>query len=406
LTPESSTHFKKILPKIITEGIISGIELEMLNKDGKKILISFSGKIIKGVTTEFEHIHCILQDITEQKDAEQALNESKKQLQNIYDNINIGYFRSKPDGKILVANPALLKMLGYDSFQELADRNLEEKNMIIDPSQSEFNKITKEKGEVIGFEAKLRKNDGSRIYVYESIKAIKDKKDEIHYYEGTIEDITNRKKTEYEIQLQQEHIDLINKIIMHDLTKHLIVINNTINNYRKSQEEEYLDESIKRIKRNLKLLNKMRELELFVSSEREHDPINVERIFKEIKNNYKAITFNITGSATILADKYLFSVFDHIIRNAVVHGSASKIDIEINNKRNFCEIRIGDDGVGISDEMKKQICEEGFKFGKKGHTGLGLFIVKKAMESYEGSIQVVDNEPDGAIFILTFKNVN
>jgi PAS domain S-box-containing protein len=65
------------------------------------------------------------QDVTERKRAEEALQESELRFRSLYENATIGIYRTTPDGNILLANPALVKMLGYTSFQKLAERNLE-----------------------------------------------------------------------------------------------------------------------------------------------------------------------------------------------------------------------------------------------------------------------------------------
>ena len=94
--------------------------------------------------------------------------------------------------------------------------------------------------------------------------------------------------------------------------------------------------------------------------------------------------------------------FGDIVRNAIVHGEATKIEVEVKNENGTCITSIVDDGIGIPDDLKERIFEEGFKHGDRGGTGLGLYLVKKMMERYQGEISVSDNTPRGAIFELRF----
>jgi len=104
-----------------------------------------------------------------------------------------------------------------------------------------------------------------------------------------------------------------------------------------------------------------------------------------------------------LCDDAIDSVMDNIVRNAVVHGGTDRIDISIEEKDDDCWMRIADYGKGIPDDIKLRIFGEGESFGEKRGSGLGLYIVKKVIERYGGTIEVEDNKPNGAVFIVKFK---
>jgi len=219
-------------------------------------------------------------------------------------------------------------------------------------------------------------------------------------------DITGIKKTEAELKKHQQHIELINKILRHDLTNNLIVIRSAIRLYQTDEDKELLDEATNRVISSVELIRKMKNFESVISSERQFFQVDVENTIRNILKNYKAIEINIHGKAIVLADEAFDPVINNIIQNSVVHGKASKIEIKMQEKEQTCEIRIEDNGIGIPDEVKKNIFEEGFKFGEKGHTGLGLFIVKNAIKNYGGNIRVEDNIPNGTVFILELKKYN
>jgi signal transduction histidine kinase len=149
----------------------------------------------------------------------------------------------------------------------------------------------------------------------------------------------------------------------------------------------------------------MRELETFVSSPRDLKLYSVTDILNNVIERYPAIAFNIEGEGQVLADESLSSVIDNIIRNAVIHGKTDRIDVNIGETGKYCEIRIADYGVGIPDEVKEKLFEESFVFGETGGTGLGLHIVKNAMENYGGRVRIEDNTPRGAVFVLALRKV-
>jgi len=108
----------------------------------------------------------------------------------------IGFYRTTPQGQILYANPAIIRMLGFNSLEELARRNLEEEGFEPTYPRSYFKEVLKKEGRVTGLESIWKKKDGTRIWVRESARAIKDDSGQLLYYEGTVEDITARVEAE------------------------------------------------------------------------------------------------------------------------------------------------------------------------------------------------------------------
>ena len=81
----------------------------------------------------------------------------------------------------------------------------------------------------------------------------------------------------------------------------------------------------------------------------------------------------------------------------------AQIDITVDLENDgACSMSIADNGIGIPADIKQYIFKEGFRYGTTGNTGLGLYIARVIMDRY-GSIDVKDNVPSGAAFILKFK---
>ena len=175
---------------------------EIAGTDGRvwSIRVNPVKDIKGGVTGVVE----IVQDITERKRAQEALRESEERFRSLYDNALVGLYRTTPDGRILMANPALVRMLGYSSFDELKQRNLEEEGFEGRYPRSVFKERIEADGQVIGLESAWHTRDGRTLFVLESAQTFRDKAGNALYYEGTIQDITERKRSEEALRESEE----------------------------------------------------------------------------------------------------------------------------------------------------------------------------------------------------------
>src|ERR1035437_5745052 len=132
-----------------------------------------------------------------------------EQFRSLYDNSILGLYRTTPDGKILLANPAMVKMLGYSTFEELNGKNLEKD--VFEPSynRSLFLKQIEMNGEVKSLESNWIKKDGKIVYFRESAKAIRDSDGRTLYYDGILEDITENKRAEAALHESEIKLNVI-----------------------------------------------------------------------------------------------------------------------------------------------------------------------------------------------------
>lgn len=127
---------------------------------------------------------------------EQALRQSEERYRELFEHAPIGIYRTTPDGRVLMANPTMLRMLGIASFDELAQHNLEQEGWGFHHPRQQFRELIETQGEVKGLEVTWRRQTGELLNVRENAILKRDAQGQVLYYEGTVEDITERQQAE------------------------------------------------------------------------------------------------------------------------------------------------------------------------------------------------------------------
>ena len=148
-----------------------------------------------------------LRDISERRQAEQTLRDQEEQFRLLFENAIHGIYRTTPDGKILLANPALLAMLGFDTFEELAARNLETDGTEAVYERIDFKRRLEAAGELCGLEATWTRRDGRPIFVRENAHVVRDSDGLVLFYEGSVEDVTARKEAEEALRRAHDELE-------------------------------------------------------------------------------------------------------------------------------------------------------------------------------------------------------
>ncbi|MEJ5351443.1 MAG: PAS domain S-box protein [Melioribacteraceae bacterium] len=176
------------LGRLSGKEVPSQYDFKIITKDNQEKWVTFTSTVIdyKGETAAIGTAF----DITDRKIAEEKLRESEERFRNIYESLTIGVYRTTPDGKLLMANPAFLSMLGYESLEEAQAKIVMEEVYAEKGTRDLFLKIIMEEGIVYGFEQKWKRADGKIIYIRENARAYKNIDGSVAYFEGTTEDIT------------------------------------------------------------------------------------------------------------------------------------------------------------------------------------------------------------------------
>jgi Amt family ammonium transporter len=150
--------------------------------------------------------HVVWRDVTKKKEAENSLRKSEEKYRGIFENAVEGIFQSTPKGRFLSVNPAFVKMCGYDSAEEMIESITDMANQhYVNPEKRElFKQLLATQGSVQNFEHQIRRKDGGIVWVSVNARAVRDEKGGVLYYEGTHENITDRKRTEEKLLESEE----------------------------------------------------------------------------------------------------------------------------------------------------------------------------------------------------------
>ena len=166
----------------------------------------------------FNAVATQLGSLIQRKQAEELLRIAQEKYHSIVENAMEGIFQSTPSGGYISANPALAKLYGYDSPEELMSdiTNISQQLYVDAERRLEFVAAMEADNAVSGFESMVCRKDGRRIWVSENVRAVRDAKGELLYYEGTVSDITERKLAQEALKVQQEQSE---KLLLNILPK-------------------------------------------------------------------------------------------------------------------------------------------------------------------------------------------
>lgn len=208
------------------------------------------------------------------------------------------------------------------------------------------------------------------------------------------------KESEKSLIQTNEYLEFTTKMIRHDIHHELTVITLSIELYEQSKNDYLLTQALDSIRRCTELIENTRRMSLPGEHKIYLQPTNLrENLLRAIGDSNLKIS--IDGDGVVLAGPGLISVFRNIVMNAQIHSKTDRMEITVNQEADLITIRISDFGIGIPEEIRERIFEEGFAAGETGGFGIGLFIAKKLIESYNGTISVEANKPAGTTFVIS-----
>jgi PAS domain S-box-containing protein len=151
------------------------------------------------------------QEIKEKQQAQESLRIAEEKYRSIFENATEGIFQSTPDGRFITANPALAKIYGYNSPEELMREitNITHQLYVEPMLREDLTALLLRDNSLSDVESQVKRQDGKIIWISENIRTVRDASGALLYYEGTVADITERRHTEVSLRLARKKSELL-----------------------------------------------------------------------------------------------------------------------------------------------------------------------------------------------------
>ncbi len=184
------------MPLVTPEGLAIGA-LCVLDPQPKQLRpeqLDALGVLSRQVVTQLE----LRRNLRRHEQSEAALRQAEEKYRGIFENVTEGIFQTTPDGHYVAANPMLARIYGYMTAQELvaAVQDIEHQLYVKPERRIEFIRLMQQQGMVSRFESQVYRKDGTVIWISENARSVCDVSGRLLYFEGTVEDITERKRAE------------------------------------------------------------------------------------------------------------------------------------------------------------------------------------------------------------------
>ncbi len=348
-----------------------------------------------------------------------------ERYQSIVENAVEGIFQSTPQGRFLLVNPALARLYGYDSPASLM-ASIEDisESVYADPSvRQEFVRRMEQHGEVRGMEYQVRRKDGSLIWISEHARVVRDEqRGRLLYFEGFIQDITERKQIEQQLQ-QAQKMDAIGRLaggVAHDFNNILTALVGYSEILRSMVNDEaastYISAMLDGSQRAAALCRQL----LILSRRHAVLPqvLEVNAVVRDMQRLLeRLITENIELSTALTGEPLSIRAdatqIEQVILNLVVNArdampNGGRIIIRSRQVRlphpdlpamsgfpdgAYAEVAVSDNGTGMSAAVQSRLFEPFFTTKSEGKgTGLGLATCYNIIHQSRGQI-LVGSEP-------------
>jgi signal transduction histidine kinase len=234
------------------------------------------------------------------------------------------------------------------------------------------------------------------------------------YHIGTIQDIAERKEYEQRLMQQRDNLETLNRMVRHDIRNDLQLVSayaELLEDHVDEAGREYLQTVRESAENAVELTKTARVLaDVMLQSDvgDQHTALApaLERPLEDVRSGHSGAVIEVEGSlpgVQVVGNEMLDSVFRNLLQNAVQHNDKDlpKVCVSATVTEDHVQVRVADNGPGVPDGQKEEIFGKGEQGLESEGTGIGLYLVRSLVEGYGGEVWVEDNDPEGAVFVVT-----
>lgn len=378
-----------------------------------------------------------INDVEERRRAERALAEAEKKYRTIVENAAGGLYQLTPEGLYLSANPAMARILGYESVEDML-REIKNANGSVykdTDAREAFTMGLVKAGQIFGYETQVYKKDKTVIWVRENIRAVKDDEGHVLYYEGSMEDITKSKEAEIELRRAKIQSDTASRSktefianMSHELRTPLnaiigfseIMKNQILGPLGQEMYVEYASDIHESGKGLLKIINDILDISKIETGNRElkESEFSMEEVLRTCKEiiggKAKSKGISIVDETRDLPDILgeelaIKQTITNICSNALKFTNAGGRMTIFSNYDHDGGFRLSfnDTGVGLThEEIEKALspfgqAENALDRSSSG-AGLGLTLSQSIMKLHRGKLEMISEKGIGTTVTLVF----
>jgi PAS domain S-box-containing protein len=260
-------------------------------------------------------------------------------------------------------------------------------------------------------EEHIERADGEDLWVTTTKVPRRDAEGGVKGLIGFSLDITERKRYERTLEDQTEELELLNRLLRHDVAHEVSAVNKRALLLKQTVEDadarDDLDEIARSGERVAELLDTVRTLMgTMLDDEVGVEPVALGPALRteldRVRSRHDEAVVEAPDSlpdVAVAANDVLREVFRNLLTNAVYHNDTARptVTVDVEERAETVLVRVADDGPGIPDEQKRTVFGRGESGLESPGTGIGLYLVDTIVEGYGGDVWVEDNDPRGAV---------
>jgi len=258
------------------------------------------------------------------------------------------------------------------------------------------------------------RKDGSEYWSEVTLAPVPDDDGSVRYYVGFQQEITQRKEYERQLEDQRDDLATLIRLLRHDVRNDLHLAMGNAEMLREHVDEEgtqHVETILESVCHAVDLADTAREMAQLMLEE-ESDQLKVtlsgclRSAIETCRSAHDHAVIDVDRALpdrSVRATALLESVFDNLLQNAIRHNDTERpeVTVSVDTTDEAAIVRIADNGPGIPDELKTHVFERGRKGSESDGTGVGLYLVETLLSEYGGEIRVEDNDPRGAVFVVS-----